>query len=332
VPIRYRNFIANAYWSVKELDIGADDCILSLAPMTHLYGLFAFHVSLLGGAVCSLLPAFTAVDFAKLLETHQPTGVFAAPAHMNRCIAENLLSTEKLNNTRFICLSGSAVAPQLAETVDKLMTNGSVIQLWGMSELQAGSFGRPNDPSATRYNTAGRVSPNTKLRIVDEDGKLLASGEKGEIQVSGPSVFSAYLNNPQESAKAFSEDGWFRTGDLGTINELGYLRLSGRTKDIINRGGIKYNPLDVEEIIDRMEGVQRSAIIPVADAVMGEIACVFIEPIASATISLEDIKAHLAAADIAKFKWPEMVEIIDEMPLTPTQKVIRGKLKAGMQK
>ncbi len=326
VPISYRNFMGNALLSAQELDINQQDRILSLSPMSHLYGIFSLHVALISGATTVLLPAFTPSDFVELMKTDKPTGVFAGPAHLHLSMNEKRVNPTIFDATRFICLSGSTVTPELAQSVDQLLKNGSVIQLWGMSELQAGSFGRIGDPLESRCKTAGRASPNTQLRIVDSEGQLLVTGEEGEIQIYGASVFSGYLNNDHENRKAFTEDGWFRSGDIGRLDEHGYLQLTGRLKEIINRGGIKYNPLDVEAIIDKMEGVQRSIIVPIIDKVLGEKACVFILPEVSVTVSLDEILAWLDKGCVAKFKWPEILEVVTEFPLTPTQKVIRGKL------
>jgi acyl-CoA synthetase (AMP-forming)/AMP-acid ligase II len=139
----------------------------------------------------------------------------------------------------------------------------------------------------------------------------------------GPSLFAGYLNNPAATGAAF-EDGWFNTGDLGYLTPDGALVLTGRSKEIINRGGIKFNPLEVEAVIDTLPGVVRSAVVPMPDPVLGERACAFVE--GSQPLSLEQVTAALDRAGIARFKWPERLEMVDEMPMTPTQKIMRGRL------
>jgi len=317
VPHAQRGFLANAMASVPELEISKEEIVLSAAPLTHLYGLYAYHVSLCSGAAMSLLPAFTPPDLAKVIEKHRASCVFAGPAHFKPLLDGGLLERHDFSSLRFACLSGSPVPPELAAAVEKKLPGGKTIQLWGMTELQAGSFSRPSDPAEVRHGSAGAATPGTELRVVDE-----------RLQVRGISLFSGYLKNEKATREAFTRDGWFDTGDTAELSAAGHLRFTGRVKEIINRGGVKYSPLDVEAIIDRMPGVARSAIVPYPDAVLGERACVFVQPAPGApAATLEAIMRELDRAGVAKFKWPERLELLQAMPLTPTQKVMRGRLR-----
>jgi acyl-coenzyme A synthetase/AMP-(fatty) acid ligase len=318
VPHAQRGFLANARLSVPELEIKADEILLSAAPLTHLYGLFVYHLSLCSGAAMSLLPAFTPAELAALVEKHKANCVFAGPAHFKPLLDAGLIERHDFSSMRFACLSGSPVPPELAAAVEaKLGGKGKTIQLWGMTELQAGSFSRPRDPADVRHGTAGAATPGTELRVVEE-----------RLQVRGVSLFSGYLKNEKATREAFTADGWFETGDTAELSAAGHLRFTGRVKEIINRGGVKYSPLDVEAIIDRIPGVARSAIVPYPDAVLGERACVFVQPAPGApAATLEAIMGELDRAGVAKFKWPERLELVDAMALTPTQKVMRGRLR-----
>ncbi len=317
VPHPQRGFLENARVSVPELEMSADEIVLSAAPLTHLYGLYAYHVSLCSGAAMSLLPLFTPGDLASTIERHKATCVFAGPAHFKPLLDAGLLERHDFSSVRFACLSGSPVPPELAAAVERKLARGKTIQLWGMTELQAGSFSRPRDPAEVRHGTAGAATPGTELRVVGE-----------RLQVRGVSLFREYLKNPAATRAAFTPDGWFETGDTADLSAGGHLRFTGRVKEIINRGGVKYSPLDLEALIDRMPGVARSAIVPYPDAVLGERACVFVQPApGAAAATLEAIMRELDRAGVAKFKWPERLELIDVMPLTPTQKVMRGRLR-----
>jgi acyl-CoA synthetase (AMP-forming)/AMP-acid ligase II len=317
VPHAQRGFLANAQASVPELEISREETILSAAPLTHLYGLYAYHLSLCSGAAMSLLPAFTPGGLAELVQKHKANCVFAGPAHFKPMLDGGLLERHDFSSMRFACLSGSPVPPELAAAVEKKLPGGKTIQLWGMTELQAGSFSRPSDPPEVRHGTAGAATPGTELRVVDE-----------RLQVRGVSLFSSYYKNAKATAEAFTRDGWFETGDTAELSVGGHLRFTGRVKEIINRGGVKYSPLDVEAIIDRLPGVARSAIVPYPDPVLGERGCVFVQPAPGApAATLEAIMRELDRAGVAKFKWPERLERIEAMPLTPTQKVMRGRLR-----
>jgi cyclohexanecarboxylate-CoA ligase len=338
VPLAYAGFLANARVSVPELELGPADVLLSAAPLTHLYGLFVYHVALQSGAAMSLLPVFTPPDLAVAIEKHRATGVFAGPAHFKPMLDSGLLDRHDLSSVKFVCLSGSAVAPALAAAVEtklKARGRGCTIQLWGMSELQAGAYCRPRDTAEVRHGSAGAASPGTELRIVDDAGNTLPAGSEGRLQVRGVSVFAGYLENPAATAEAFTSDGWFETGDTGRLSAGGHLQLTGRVKEIINRGGVKYSPVDIEVILDGVPGVTRCAVVPYPDAALGEKACVFIQPVvhaapgavALAPPTLADLTRVLDAMGVAKFKWPERLETIAVMPLTPTQKIMRGRLR-----
>lgn len=331
VPHIYRSFLNNALVSSQEMEITAGSRILSLAPMTHLYGLFTLHLALASGAATVLIPAFNPNSLLEDLKAAKATHVFAAPAHFAPFVAQGLLTPEHLAATQSLCLSGAAVPQALAQAVDSNMQNGGVIQLWGMSELQAGTFGRPGDPQIKRFSTAGAAVPGTELRVVGDDGTVLGPGTEGALQVRGSSVFAGYLNRPDETDRAFDSDGWFSTGDLAIIDAEGFLSITGRTKEIINRGGVKYNPVEVEEILTALPAIGQCAIVPVPDTALGERGCLCVQLAPGSSLTLTEVTETLAAAGMAKYKWPEQLVILDDLPITPTRKIMRGKLSELVQ-
>lgn len=327
VPITHRRFLNNALASILPLEVCAADVLLSAAPFTHLYGLFVLELALLAGTGVSMLAAFTPAELVSTVTRDQATAIFAAPAHFKPLLDQGAMKLEDFRSVRFACLSGAAVPPALARQVEAQLEHGVVLQLWGMSELQAGSYGRPNDPPHIRLESAGRASPGTELRIVDDRGLEMGSDQEGRLLVRGPSLFDGYLNNPNASAQAFDQD-WFDTGDTAKLTEDQALVITGRVKELINRGGIKFNPIDVELLLDRVAGVERCVLVPMADPVLGERACAFVKLDGQAAVTLAMLTQALETAGVAKFKWPEHLVLIDEMPLTPTQKVMRAKLAA----
>jgi acyl-coenzyme A synthetase/AMP-(fatty) acid ligase len=331
VPHAYQALLCNARLSAEALDVGPGDVLLSAAPFTHLYGLFTCNLALATGATALLLPAFSPPDLATLLQAGRPTAVFAAPAHIAACFALKLFDGKDLPTLRYLQMSGSAVPPALARAFEPLMRGGKVMQLWGMTELQAGAYTRLADSEPVRAETTGRPSPGTELRVVRDDDSIASPGEEGELQVRGASVFAGYLNDPEATRAAFTADGWFRTGDLATMDAAGNTRLAGRTKDIINRGGIKFNPLDVETLLLKHPAIDQAAIVPMPDPVLGEKACLFVTLKPGAALALTEVTAWLDAAQIAKLKWPERLEIVEAMPLTPTRKIIKGQLRRRLR-
>jgi cyclohexanecarboxylate-CoA ligase len=327
VPVDYRGFLVNAALSAAELKIDHTSILLSAAPFTHLYGLFSVNLAFTTGAATAILPMFAPPALAAALDQCRPTGLFVAPAHMAACLNEGLLTRERLASLHFVLISGSVCPPALAHAVQERMPNGEVLQLWGMSELQAGTFTRPGDPLAARTGSAGRASPGTQLRIAD-GATVRDPDEEGELQVRGVSVFEGYLDNTDATAAAFTADGWFRTGDLARLDAAGNLLITGRLKDVINRGGIKFNPTDVEAIIASHAAIAQCAIVPMPDTVLGERACCFVVLRPGAAVTLDALREWLTAHDVAKIKWPERLEIIDDMPLTPTRKIKKAELAA----
>ncbi len=332
VPVTHRQFLGNARSALAPLQIRTDDVLLAAAPFTHLYGLFVLEMAILQGACVSLLPAFTPADFIARLRADRVSAVFAGPAHVRPLLADPGSARASMRDLRLVCLSGTAVPPALAAEVESLLAHGKVIQLWGMTELQAGTYGRPDDQVALRHHTAGRPGPGTELRIraIEGDAARVPAGVEGALQMRGPSLFDGYLDNEDATRAAF-DDGWFETGDLALLSDEGALVLTGRIKEVINRGGVKFNPIEIEALIDQMPGVGCSAIVPMPDPVLGERACVFIEPApAGRAPSLSAIVAMLDEAGIARYKWPERLEIVEAMPMTPTRKVMRGRLAARL--
>ncbi|MEM7115371.1 MAG: class I adenylate-forming enzyme family protein [Chloroflexota bacterium] len=327
VPLSYQNMLSNARVGVGEHQLSNDDLILSAAPYSHLFGLYSFHLALACGATNQLLPAFTPPDLGKLLESSEATALFTAPAHIAACFGLGVFAQRTFPHLTLTIMSGSACPPDLFPRFQAIAPNCKVGQLWGMTECQAGLYTRPDDPLAVAANSAGRPSPGTEARIVSLAGDILAAGEEGELQVRGCSVFPGYFDNEAANTAAFTPDGWFQSGDLATMDATGNVSIVGRLKDIINRGGVKFNPLDVEQLLDRHPKLLQTAVVPMPDPILGERACCFavLKPNAT-TPTLDELIDYLLDQGIAKFKLPERLEIIEEMPLTPTRKIIRGRL------
>jgi non-ribosomal peptide synthetase component E (peptide arylation enzyme) len=328
VPLSYHNMLSNARLGAPEHKVTAADTILSAAPFSHLYGLYSFHVAMAVGACNALLPVFTPPDLAQSIASLRPSALWTAPAHIAACIGMGLFDKHDLSSLKLAIISGSACPPELARGFAAKARNCAVTQLWGMTETQGALYSRPDDPLEISATTAGRASPGTEVRVVGPDDQPVPHGTEGELQVRGCLLFPGYLGNPAANEAAFTKDGWFRSGDLAVQDAHGNVRISGRTKDVINRGGVKYNPLDVELLLDKHPKVAQSAIVPVPDPVLGEKACVFVVPKPGEAPTLRELCDYLSAHDIAKIKLPERLEIVAEMPMTPTRKIIKGRLRA----
>ena len=313
----YRTMLGNGRLSAPEHGLTEMSRVLCAAPLSHLYGLYSLHCAWAVGACTALLPAFKPDELGSTVENLKPTALWTAPAHVAACRAAGAFERYDWSSLELAIVSGSIAAPSLIRYLAEKLPRCAVTQLWGMTELQAGLYTRPRDPLEMSATSAGRPSPGTEVRL----------SEEGELQVRGPSVFSEYYNNGEATNAAFTADGWFRTGDLGEARGE-YFAITGRSKDLINRGGVKLNPADVEMLLDSHPKVLQSALVPMPDAVLGEKACVFISlKNPGDPLSLEELVTYLMSKEIAKNKLPERLVIVAEMPLTPTRKIIKSRLR-----
>jgi cyclohexanecarboxylate-CoA ligase len=326
VPHSTQSMLANPRACVPICKIEPGDRVLSAPPFSHAFGIYAANLSLMCGATIICVPAFTPPLLAELLEQTRPTHAFLAPAHVAAMLHGSLLEGRDLSSLRRLIISGSYCAPGLKTAIEAKLPNGKVTELWGMTETYAVLVGDPDDPPELRHGFIGRATPGSEARIAGGDGRVLPAGEEGELEVRGCSVFAGYFDNEAANAGLFTADGWMRTGDLAVMNQSGHVRLTGRIKDIINRGGVKFNPFDVEALIERHPAVLQCAIVPMPDQMLSERACCFATLRPGKSLALADVTAWLARHQVAKLKWPERLEVIDAMPFTPTRKIIKGEL------
>ncbi len=306
--------------------LGADDVVMSGPPFTHVYGLCCANIILYAGGTNALMRMFTPDRFVDTIDAARVTVLFCAPAHVATCLGMKLFENRDLSSVRSAIVAGSACPPELARTFETLLPHGRVRGMWGMTE-SAMSFVTPYDaPPTIRHGTVGRPPGGFEIRATLADGTVLPAGAEGEMEIRGTFLFAGYYGNDAENRACFRADGWFRTGDLVILDRDDNVTMTGRVKDIINRGGIKINPIDIEALIDEHPDVLQSAIAPMPDPVLGEKACLFVVLRPGATLGLGDVTDYLARNDIAKMRWPERLEIVDEMPMTPTRKIIKGKL------
>jgi cyclohexanecarboxylate-CoA ligase/acyl-CoA synthetase len=325
VAVTSNHFLSNTRMSAARLGI-AGDRLLCLAPFTHLYGLGTLQLCLAGGATACLLDLFTPESLVEVLRQYRPTILFGGPAHIAPCLQQGLLRDVDFSELRFAVLSGTTVPPAVSAGLEDLLPHGKVIQAWGMTEMLYGCFGEATCSREVRFGSVGRATPGTELRIVDADEQVLPPGKMGELQARGGSLFEGDVGNDEATRGSFTSDGWLRTGDLAQIDADGNVFLSGRSKDLINRGGIKFNPVDMETAIGSHPAVMQVAIAPVPDERLGERAACFVVLRDGASLGLEAVRDFLEKRHFSKVTWPEYLVIVPELPLTPTRKVMKSLL------
>lgn len=329
VPLNPHNVLTNGRDGAAEHEIDKSSAILSAAPFSHLFGLYALHCAFAVGACNIILSAFTPPDLMAVIEKDKPTALWTAPAHWAAIRGTGVIDQYDLSSLKMMIMSGTACPEELIRWVDAQLPNCAVTQLWGMTETQGGLYTRPSDGISRSAVSAGRPSPGTETRIADpETGQPVTAGNEGELQIRGPLLFPGYFLNDAANKEAFTDDHFFRSGDLAISDTNGFVSITGRIKDVIDRGGVKFNPRDIEDLLDSHPQVLQSAIVPMPDRVLGERACAFITVAPGAkTPTLEDLCSWLLNKKIAKNKLPERLVVVDEFPMTPTRKIIKGQLK-----
>jgi acyl-CoA synthetase (AMP-forming)/AMP-acid ligase II len=327
----HRTFAANARFYSPAVALSADDVVLVAPPFTHVFGICCTNLILWTGGTNLLIPLFSPEAYAERLVNGRPTLVFSAPAHLAATVKAGLIDDKDLSSIRDVITGGSVCASAVAAAFEARLGGGRVGHLFGMTEMILATQTPLDSPPEKRHGSAGRCIDGVEARVVDPDGNSLATGEEGELEIFSYANLAGYLNNDEATAASFTTDGWFRTGDLATIDTDGFIAITGRVKDLINRGGIKFNPNDLENALMAHDAVVQAAIVPMRDDVLGEKACLFVTLTPGADFSFDEMTGHLASRGFAKMVWPERLEVIDEMPITPTRKIIKGELAARLR-
>ena len=229
----------------------------------------------------------------------------------------------------FIGLGGSAVPAAVGERCAKLGIETA--RSYGSTEHPSITGSYPDAPHYKRVTTDGRALPGVELRLVDEDGHDVELGEAGEIWSKGPECFVGYTA-AEETQAAFTSDGWFMTGDVGVLDEGGYLTITDRKKDIIIRGGENVSAAEIEELLVRMPDVAEVAVVAAPDARLGEVGCAYFRMQTGASApELITVRNYLQDAGLARQKWPEHVRSVDEFPRTPSGKVQKFVLRQELR-
>lgn len=318
--------VSNAAMVALEAQARAEDTLISASPFTHLFGLLAIHLSLFSTGRQALLPGWKTENFLKLVEKSNANVAFLVPAHM-RDVCHYLDSHPETPHLRLreIRTGGAGVPSQLVADARRMLGARLIVQ-WGMSELGAGTFTRPDDPPEAASTSIGRPTGGSEARIIGETGEELGVDEVGELQYRGPNMFRGYLGDAEITRQALTGDGWLKTGDLASRNPDGTIAYQGRRTEFINRGGLKFSAVEVESLLVDLPALNQFAIVARNDERLGQRSCLVVSIRPGYTVTLENIAQHLDAKGLAKYKWPEELILVDEIPSTPTGKIARARL------
>jgi cyclohexanecarboxylate-CoA ligase len=321
---RYDALTRAAMMEVEHLGLGRDDTIFIPTPLAHQTGLlYGMWLSFALGSTQVIQDVWDPHRAAAALREWDGTFVQAATPFLADLIRVVEAGEEVAPPAlRIFVVTGAAVPRALAERATTVLS-ASVCGAWGSTESCLGALAAPGDDPAKVWGTDGRALAGTRIRIVDDEDELLGPGEEGNFQVTSRCLFEEYLGRPDLTAAAMTADGWYRTGDLATIDADGYLRLTGRVKDIINRGGEKVPVAEIEQLLHEHPAVAEVAVVAMPDERLGERACAFVvvDPGFAGEFGLAEVREWLDSQEMSKHYWPERVEVLGEMPRTPSGKI-----------
>ena len=312
---------------VAMTGLAAGDRYLMVNPYFHMFGLKAgILASLVAGATMLPEPVF---DVPRVLARVAEEGVtvLPGPPTLYQAILDHPDRAQYDLSTLRVAVTGAADIPvELIRRIAAELPFRTIITGYGLTEAGTAAATGPGDDVATIATTVGRARPGFELRIVDEKGDELPSGEAGEILLRGASVMSHYLDDPEASAAALSADGWLRTGDLGVVDETGCVRIVGRAKDMFIVGGFNAYPAEIENALLRHDDVKEVAVIGIPDARLGEVGMAFVVLRAGASSTGQDL-IDWARDQIANYKVPRRIELVNGLPLNATGKVMKNELR-----
>ncbi|MEP7056768.1 MAG: AMP-binding protein [Caldimonas sp.] len=310
----------------EQLGVTEDDVMLGFLPVGLNWGYLNLVQSVMAGARILMIERFNAAAVLDLIDREKITYIPTPPAAIVALLNAPELKQHSLASLRIMITGGASAAVETIKAFQEAVPKAMLIELYGMLETGFHSITRPEDDPLKVNGTVGRAMPSMGLRIIDDEGRDVAHGEIGEIAALGPSVHIGYLNNPEANRDSFTADGWFRSGDLGQFVDADFnVRISGRKKEIINRGGKKYFPREIEELLYEHSRIVQVAVVGVPDRRLGERNCLCVVLKPGATLTLDEVTAFLKGR-VADYKLPEKLVVMTEFPMTPTGKIRRPAL------
>jgi 2,3-dihydroxybenzoate-AMP ligase/mycobactin salicyl-AMP ligase len=332
VPRTHNSLINGIEYCSRSWEQSIEDINLLAGPIGHDLTFskgFIGSVITLGKVV--FLDSTENEDICETIEREKVTSIIWVPTLAQRLLQHENLDKYDLSSLKKMHSAGGASHPDLVKDVTERLRmkffNG-----YGATEGMT-TITRPTDDLSVICSTVGRPTcPYDTYKVIDPEGRTLPPNAQGELVLKGPGVFTGYYNNPGENKKIFTKDGFFKTGDVAKIDERGYITLTGRIKEMINRGGESISATEIERLITRHPEVAAVAVIPMPDPLMGERVCAYIQPKTGARPTFEGIISFLKAQKASVLQLPERIEFIDAMPYTGAQKTDKRFLQEDIAK
>ncbi|MDP6175711.1 MAG: fatty acid--CoA ligase family protein, partial [Rhodospirillales bacterium] len=301
---------------IDRLDMTPDDKVAYFVPLYTGPSDLSYHTAPQLGSAQLLLESFSPEAACALIQAEKPTGVTLVPTMLHRILGFSGFDPKDFESLRFVTCGGGVLPFEIGRRVEEQF-GVKIIQAYGLMDCGAVTSHALNDSQEARLRAQGRPLDGTEVRVLDADGNVLPSGEVGQVCVRGPHSNGGYMGEAAITEEGWGEDGFFRTGDLGHIDGDGHIILQGRSKDIIIRGGQNISAKEVEDVLAHHPSIKEAVAVKMPDPELGERVCAFAVTTPGASLTLEDIVQFMKSYDIAGFKIPERLELVDEMPLTP---------------
>ncbi|WP_368499173.1 AMP-binding protein [Herbiconiux sp. A18JL235] len=314
---------------VRHLGLTPADRVFIPSPLAHQTGfLYGLVLSWQLGTTAVVQPEWNAgVALDQAFGEAGATFVQAATPFLMDLVDAVESGAPAPASLRVFVATGAAVPRELAGRATRVLDT-AVCGAFGTTETCLGTLSAPFDPPASAWGSDGRALEGIRIRIVDDEGVELAAGREGNYELHSPTMFAGYLGRPDLTAEVFTADGWYRTGDLAVLDEQGYLHITGRVKDVVNRGGEKVPVVEIENLLFAHPSVRDVAIVAMPDPRLGERACAFVVPAAGVPqLDFAGLQHHLAAAGVSKYYWPERLETIEALPRNPVGKIQKNVLR-----
>jgi acyl-CoA synthetase (AMP-forming)/AMP-acid ligase II len=329
--LRTVNSMLSALRAINEmLQVGPSDRIFCLAPQSGGTG-YSYSVAfpMITGSLVDVTEQGLGPGLATRIAQSRPTVLVAVPTQMTRLLDEAASDRSIWSELRMIVNSGAPLLGDVAARAEE-ECGCPIVSVYGATDGLVPVMADPRAEAHVRHASVGRAMAGHRVRIIDDDSHEMPPGGAGEICGFGPGMAFGYVDNPSEMARAWDNEGWWHSGDLGVLDEDGYLRVVGRKKDMILRGGVNISPLEIEELLSQHPDVEEVVVVPIAHAKLVEQACAVIVTRSGRALSLSEVSNFLEQRGLAKFKFPERVEMRREIPRTPLQKIDRLRLRSEL--
>ena len=326
-PRTHNDYLCNVEYHSRAWEITSNDTLLVVTPVGHGMGMhWGIGTALFNFARLVLLDSTEPEKICETIEREKVTAMPSVPAIVNRIVNLDTLSQYDLTSLKKISVGGAPSTPELVRAVWTKI-GCKYHNALGSVEGTCAATRTEDDIETICYSVGKPICPYDTLKIIDPQGNELPQGQEGELVSKGPGIFTGYFKSPEDNRNVFTKDGFFRTGDLAKKDERGYIYITGRIKDIVNRGGEKISAVAIENFMSEHSAIQSVAVIGMPDKVLGERICAYVQLKTGKNVTFEEMITFLKSKGASVLQLPERIEFVDRIPLTNIGKTDKKALR-----